>query len=310
MILSCPSCSAQYFADDKAIGENGRTVRCAACGHAWFARPELSLEERFNASDLSREKVERMRQATKSSLQPHQAIREKEFARKAKGAKFAALSAWGMSAVLFLAFGAFAVTQRDMVVKLWPKASSAYAMAGLDTNRFGLEFGPVSAERTFDGTMPVLSIAGTVDNITNRDQRVPVIKVELRDDHGATVDSVLISLDMDILPAGEEGHFETTLDSPPLEAFDLAMSFVQADEIGARLVEPSAEGADHHPADDHGSDDGHGPADDHAPIDDHGSDDAHGPDEEHPPASDPHATDDPHEVDDSHGTDDTHPEDH
>ena len=43
MILTCPSCETQYFADDSTIGESGRTVKCAACGHNWFVRPEAAL---------------------------------------------------------------------------------------------------------------------------------------------------------------------------------------------------------------------------------------------------------------------------
>lgn len=238
MILSCPSCSAQYFADDKAIGENGRTVRCAACGHSWFARPELSLEEKFNASDLSREKVERIRQKQDApDVAPHQAIREKEFARKESGSRVAALAAWTGSAAIFFGLGAGAVVMRDDVVKFWPEASSAYAMAGLDVNRYGLEFGPVDAERTFDGTTPILNLSGVVTNPSDKAHYVPELRIDLRDDNGRNVDSVLITLDQSMLAPGEEGRFMTRIDSPPLEAFDLAMSFVEPPKASTQLAD-------------------------------------------------------------------------
>ena len=270
LILSCPSCSAQYFADDKAIGENGRTVRCAACAHAWFAKPELSLEQALSASDLSREKVERVRHADAAEpVSPHLAYREKEFARRQSGSRIAAISAWSVSAVLFFGLGAGAVVKRDSVVRFWPQASSAYAMAGLDTNRYGLEFGPVLAERTFDGTTPVLSISGDVLNVTNRFQSVPMVKVDLRDDNGRNVESILISLDHDVLGPGEKGGFVTRMDSPPLEAFDLAMSFVEPDSVDMRLVQPAL------PAPDASHDETHDDASSHGET--HASDvNAHG----------------------------------
>ena len=35
MIITCPSCAARYVVDPVKIGPNGRTVKCAKCGHAW-----------------------------------------------------------------------------------------------------------------------------------------------------------------------------------------------------------------------------------------------------------------------------------
>ncbi len=44
MILSCPSCSAQFNIDPNALGATGRAVRCGKCKHQWHAsRPLITL---------------------------------------------------------------------------------------------------------------------------------------------------------------------------------------------------------------------------------------------------------------------------
>lgn len=41
MILECTQCGSRYLVPDTAIGADGRTVRCANCRHSWFQPPAL-----------------------------------------------------------------------------------------------------------------------------------------------------------------------------------------------------------------------------------------------------------------------------
>jgi predicted Zn finger-like uncharacterized protein len=54
MIIHCTECDTRYTVSDDAIGQDGRTVRCANCGNSWFQKSpeahhhkviELSIEE-------------------------------------------------------------------------------------------------------------------------------------------------------------------------------------------------------------------------------------------------------------------------
>lgn len=43
MLISCPNCATNFSVPDKALGAQGRTLKCAKCGHKWFqsvTRPE------------------------------------------------------------------------------------------------------------------------------------------------------------------------------------------------------------------------------------------------------------------------------
>ena len=41
MIVSCNVCHKRYLIDATLISAQGRTVRCASCGHAWTQHPEV-----------------------------------------------------------------------------------------------------------------------------------------------------------------------------------------------------------------------------------------------------------------------------
>src|SRR5579862_9013106 len=44
MILTCPSCGTRYSVDGAKFPSQGRTVRCAKCGHSWHQAPETESE--------------------------------------------------------------------------------------------------------------------------------------------------------------------------------------------------------------------------------------------------------------------------
>ena len=112
MILTCPSCSTHYFADDSTIGESGRTVKCAACGHSWFVQPTSLAED-------------------KPAAPAHEVYRERLREQRREKSRIAAVLSWLITGVIFAGVTVAAFFFRNDVVKVWPQSAAAYKLAGL-----------------------------------------------------------------------------------------------------------------------------------------------------------------------------------
>jgi predicted Zn finger-like uncharacterized protein len=212
MILTCPSCETQYFADDDTIGEAGRSVKCAACGHAWHVH---GGEGAASGAPIA-------------AGGAHETYREKVRERRQRKSRFAASMAWFVSGILFAGVLASGLIFRNDVVRVWPEAANAYKALGFEVNRFGLDFNTIEPSRTFDGTTPVLTVKGTVVNISSVTQPGADVRIGLRDENGDEVGVLTATMSLWSLPPGEQASFEASMENPPVAAFELELSFVDS----------------------------------------------------------------------------------
>jgi predicted Zn finger-like uncharacterized protein len=246
MILVCPSCDTRYFADDAAVGREGRRVRCASCGHSWFAKPQEESEVASSESTgLTREQVERLRQtaAENSAARtgPHSEFRAREHARRRRNRALAAAVAWIGGFALFAGTAAAAVVFRNEVAEAWPRTASLYRMVGLDVNRFGLSFVDVAAKRSFDGTTPVLTVTGVAVNEGKERRAAPEVRVSLKDEQGKEVHAWTDKLSAPSIGPGERVPFSSKVVAPPVETFGLEVTFARSDEAPAKHDAAGAE---------------------------------------------------------------------
>jgi predicted Zn finger-like uncharacterized protein len=251
MILTCTSCSTRYYTDDAAIGASGRTVRCAACGHSWFAEPQLTLHarageapaQRTKQEPLTRERVERLRRAAEQpgpapSAAAKFRAQQAERMRRERGR--AAIAAWGATGVAFAASAAGMVVFRQDVAELWPRSASAFAALGLDVNVYGLEFYDLAVERAFDGPTPILLVSGEVRNIGRDDKMIPPVRISLRDENSNEIFEIVHAMDTAPVVAGAAAAFQIRLENPPADAVDLEATFASFAEANAANATPQA----------------------------------------------------------------------
>lgn len=247
MILTCTSCSTRYYADDAAIGPSGRTVRCAACGHSWFAEPQLTLSERASETaaeraspePLTRERVERLRRAAEQPGPAPSAaakFRQQQAERMANERKRAAMAAWGATGVAIAASAAGMVVFRQDVAEIWPRSASAFAALGLDVNVYGLEFYDLAVERNFDNGAPVLVVSGEVRNVGRDEKSVPPVRISLRDGEANEIYHTVQVLDHNHVAPGGAVPFQIRVDNAPTEAVDLEATFASSAEARVAMA--------------------------------------------------------------------------
>lgn len=212
MILTCPSCSTHYFADDSTIGESGRTVKCAACGHSWFVQPKALAED-------------------KPSAPAHEVYRERMREQRREKSRFAAVLSWLLTGALFAAATTAAFFFRNDVVKVWPQSAAAYRLAGLDVNRFGLDFADIERARTFNDTIPIVTVTGRAVNVARTAVETPGVRVDLRDENGKVVASEYSFVTPGELQPGASGQFGVVVEPAPVESFEIVVSFVERSAV-------------------------------------------------------------------------------
>lgn len=256
MILECPECRTRYLVPDTAIGAAGRTVRCAQCRHSWFeAAPALELS---SAAEIATSRAEPAVPAEATDLisapplsessapifppvgqpdpnplgapppfDPEPAIQRRSGPVVQPKRNPARRRVATTAAGLLMLAGAGAI--------LWIGAP------GL-ANRLGLPIGPAESpleirsdpieRRELDNGSELFAVSGRVVNPTGERQRVPDIRVELRDapdERGRIVFGWTITPQQRTLAPGAAVRFNSAKLDVPASSKRLELSFAGED---------------------------------------------------------------------------------
>jgi hypothetical protein len=130
--------------------------------------------------------------------------------------------------ILFVAGTVYGVVQfRKQIASFWPSTAKLYEAAGAPINLLGLEFRNISYERQTENGLPVLAIKGAVVNVSGEVKTLPRLRVGLRDAKQQELYHWTFALPEKELQPKQTASFTTRLSSPPVEARDLEVRFVQ-----------------------------------------------------------------------------------
>ena len=236
MILTCPECATGYFVDDAQIRPEGRTVRCASCGHRWTARLEARAAE--GAAPV----------AVEAPLEPGadgrltgddlpKAFRDR--AEESRRLRRAAINGavWAGAIVLLAALAGLAAAFRQDVVRAWPATASAYAALGMPVNVLGLSIEQIHAEPSLQQGRATLAVSGVIRNVEDHPLVAPPLRISLLNGQGRRVAGQIAVLANARIPAGETRHFVTAIFDPPFSAQNLEVAFAEGAK-GAVVASP------------------------------------------------------------------------
>lgn len=250
MILTCPDCSTRYTVDANSLGESGRQVRCASCGHKWFAEPTLNLDETAQTSiaaepeaaendtgetgeepPATEEKTsaandEKPEVASKAA--PHRAYREK-LEGKAKRKRFIiGAIAWSAITAILVFVAIAAVLNRSAVVRALPNTASLFNAIGFPADRWGVELKSLRSEVKQEGNEVVMYISGELFNPGKKARPLPLVKLTLQDELGEEVYAWAVSTGIAKLEPQTGIPFQTSVRNYPLQTVNVSFDFIDA----------------------------------------------------------------------------------
>jgi predicted Zn finger-like uncharacterized protein len=124
---------------------------------------------------------------------------------------------------------------RNDIVRALPQTASFYAMLGMPVNLRGLTFDEVATSTEQHEGVPILVVEGYVFNGAHRIEDVPRLKFILRNAARQEIYSWTAVPARVPLPPGEAVAFRTRLASPPPDAHDLVLRFVNRGDMYAGM---------------------------------------------------------------------------
>jgi predicted Zn finger-like uncharacterized protein len=244
MILTCPSCRTRYQTDGAQFKPPGRNVRCAKCGQVWYQaapEPDAVVEPepvlppvsvpppvQSMAAEIGASEHGALNFGAASAAEER--VPGREVRMRSPGAMFAQTVGWLALILLIGTIGWGTIKYRETIASLWPQSASLYSVLGLPVNVRGIKLTNVAYKQEYEDGQPVLSVTGMVVNVSKSDQAIPEIRVVLLDDAKHELYHWTFDAGIQTLKPGGESPFMTRLSSPPAEARNLNVRFVEKGE--------------------------------------------------------------------------------
>ena len=233
MLIVCPNCVSSYRVNPDILRLSQGVVRCAQCRRSWSLAEDgheawaFDGERPVPQSEASAGKLTAGARAL--DAQPHAAKppRARRVADTEQSSPVRAVAA----VLLLLALMTGAIGWRRPIVHAAPALAPIYALVGLQANESSLTLQDVKTAMVREGTTPVLTLEGTIENGRKTVARVPNIRIVVRDQAEQSVYTWTAAAPKTSLAPGETVTFKSRLVAPPGNGHDLEVGFADAHAV-------------------------------------------------------------------------------
>lgn len=272
----------RYLVAEGAIGPNGRTVRCAHCGHQWFEQAEEGLDEELFAAEAPFEDLPEDDEAFEITAPPKayepdnddrdfQSILQKELEStpipagviplhdhddvtlpkkpdrkkmKLSGEQLAGFAtAGGIFAVAFIVF----LLMHSTISRAWPPSNLLYNLVGMKPIMPGEGLSLEGLTAKMENGQIVMG--GIIVNLKDEEVAVPSVVATIVDQKEQPIEHVLIAPPVARLKVEGQANFDATYPKMPDGATNVtyAFSFIKAEpspEVATPADAPTMETPD------------------------------------------------------------------
>jgi predicted Zn finger-like uncharacterized protein len=252
MILTCPACATRYEVDGAKFPAQGRTVRCAKCGHSWHQpgpEPQAPVQESAPqpvAAPAAAEIVAAPAPEPRKTEQPWTEPPSQGGGARPRASvtppgppkqrmaflpMLGVVLGWiGLIAVVLL-IGLSAVRYRQEITVIWPQSAGVYSRLGMQVKTDGIDFTDVTYHRESEDGQVVLAVTGKIVNHGSRELPVPqTVRVTLSDSANKELYHWNFTPQARTLKPDQSAPFLTRLSSPPAAARHLEVRFARDDD--------------------------------------------------------------------------------
>lgn len=203
MIISCPTCGTRYTVGANSVPPEGRKVRCAKCGNTWQQFPIAEIPDTPTAIFDDFEAPTEIRPVRPPPSSRTDRLKTDAPPPRARGKK--RTIGWALFGIATAAILGGLVWGRGFVAVLWPPSLLLYQTIGLaiEPPGAGLQLPPPHAELKTGEGASILLLDGQITNPSDRERRVPKLRVIPRGGDGAPLESWSIEPSHKALLPGE-----------------------------------------------------------------------------------------------------------